>query len=363
MEGLHLYCVIRGERETAPGPIGLPVSAPGGQAGLDGRRVAAVHHCGLAALVSAAPIRPYGAMKKPEIIPYLFAHQAVIEQFMKDRTAIPVKFGTMARDEREVRWILERGRGRLVAALEAMEGKVELDLVARWRDLNAVLRAIGEEDEDIRRAGAAIAARPLAEAREGRIRIGQMLKARLDQRREGVGAEIVEALSAFARALSYHPAPDDRLILNVAFLLPREGEEQFGERLADLDARYDGAIEFRCVGPLPPHSFCTVDVRRVALGEIEQARRLLGLGNGAGPAELRAAYRRLAQRRHPDKRPGGQLVGREFEELTAAYRLLLEYCEGGGAPTGGGYPAGEADGDGALSVRILAREAKEARVA
>jgi DnaJ-class molecular chaperone len=62
--------------------------------------------------------------------------------------------------------------------------------------------------------------------------------------------------------------------------------------------------------------------------EIDEARRLLGLGETATLKEIKSAYRRMASRHHPDKHGGG--AGAESEEvmkrLNWAYKLLMEYC-------------------------------------
>ena len=144
----HLYCVVGKGKGLDSGLIGL-----------DGGRVSAIRHDGLAVLVSRAPSRPYRSVKREEVLRYLSAHQAIIEKVMADHTVVPVKFGTTARDEMEVRRILENGYPVLKEALEAMEGKIEVDLVAQWNDLNSVLRQIGEEPE-IRRQKAVLAIRP-----------------------------------------------------------------------------------------------------------------------------------------------------------------------------------------------------------
>ena len=321
MEGLHLYCVVGNGTELDFDPIGI-----------GGRRVFAIRHRDLSALLSPSPLRSYKSMKKEEVIPYLFAHQAVIEKVMEVHTVVPVKFGTMALDAEEVRKNLTTGYPQLRAALEAMEGKIELDVVALWRELDSILGEIGEEEE-IRRLKAAVAGRPPGETLEERIQIGKMVKARLDQRREALGAEIVEALKPLARDLCPHPHNmDDRMILNMAFLLDRERESDVSETLERLNGRYGESIDFRCVGPLPPYSFSTVEVRRFDFGEIDRARRLLGLGECATLPDVKEAYRRLAHQCHPDKHPATQRAERAFEEVTEAYRLLADYCQvGGGA--------------------------------
>jgi len=312
----HLYCVVGNGKEPDSGPIGL-----------DGCRVSAIRHGDLAAVVSRASIRAYKTMKREEVIPYLFAHQAVIEKVMEDHTVVPVKFGTTARDETEVRRILDHGRPQLRAALEAMEGKIELDLVAQWKDLNSVLRQIGDEPE-IRTQKAAIAARPPQESMEERIRIGQTVKARLDQMRDEREAEIIEALTPLARDICPHALLDDRMILNTAFLVDRTTEGEVGTTLERLDGRYGDSIDFRCVGPLPPYSFSTVEVKTFDFESIDRARCLLGLGEDAGLAEIRDAYRRLVQQCHPDhafQHGKASPEAGSFETVTEAYRLLGEY--------------------------------------
>jgi hypothetical protein len=317
-EALHLYCVIGAEGERNFGPIGI-----------GGRRVYTVHYQDMAAVVSPSPIRAYKSMKKEEVIPYLFTHQTVIEKVMEAHTVVPVKFGTMARDAEDVRKILTTGYPQMRTALEAMWGKIELDVVALWRELDSILREIGEEEE-IRRLKEVVAGRPPGETIEERVQVGKMVKARLDQRREALGAGIVEALKPLTEDLCPHPLPDDRMILNMAFLLDRDRESDVSETLERLNGRYGESIDFRCVGPLPPYSFGTVEVRRFDFGEIDRARRLLGLGEWATLVDIKEAYRRLAHQCHPDKHHATQRAEGAFEEVTEAYRLLADYCQVGG---------------------------------
>lgn len=64
--------------------------------------------------------------------------------------------------------------------------------------------------------------------------------------------------------------------------------------------------------------------------KIKAAGELLGLGEAASLAEIKKAYRRLAKQYHPDtgtKEAGGRVDSGKIRELTAAYRLLLGYCE------------------------------------
>jgi DnaJ-class molecular chaperone len=61
--------------------------------------------------------------------------------------------------------------------------------------------------------------------------------------------------------------------------------------------------------------------------EIEEARKLLGLGEAATLKEIKSAYRHMARRYHPDKLSGGNRAESEtMKRLNWAYKLLLDYC-------------------------------------
>jgi len=61
--------------------------------------------------------------------------------------------------------------------------------------------------------------------------------------------------------------------------------------------------------------------------EIEEARKLLGLGEAATLKEIKRAYRALAHRHHPDKHGGDDTAeGDTMKQLNRAYKLLMDYC-------------------------------------
>jgi DnaJ-like protein len=58
-----------------------------------------------------------------------------------------------------------------------------------------------------------------------------------------------------------------------------------------------------------------------------QAFAVLGLADGATPSDVRAAFKRLARRYHPDLHPGADAetktsLGREFSRIALAYQAL-----------------------------------------
>jgi len=122
---------------------------------------------------------------------------------------------------------------------------------------------------------------------------------------------------------------DDKMILNCAFLVEKDKEPDFDARLKDLDKEYEQKVNFKCVGPLPPYSFATCQLKRIEHSRINEAKKLLGLEEKVSLDEIKECYQQFAQKNHPDKHQGGQSNQiEEFEKITKAYKLLVDCYQG-----------------------------------
>ena len=65
----------------------------------------------------------------------------------------------------------------------------------------------------------------------------------------------------------------------------------------------------------------------VSFEDISRARAILGLGETATAKQVKAAYRKLAKRHHPDKSPGADTkTGTPaMAEINKAYHILEQY--------------------------------------
>ncbi|OCB85935.1 hypothetical protein A7U60_g7069 [Sanghuangporus baumii] len=60
---------------------------------------------------------------------------------------------------------------------------------------------------------------------------------------------------------------------------------------------------------------------------IEEAYAVLGLENGASSEEVKSAYKKLAMKTHPDKNPDASDATQKFQEVGAAYNILIRHFD------------------------------------
>ena len=313
--GTYLYAIMRS------GPR-LPLDAVGGVP--DGASICStLETAGLTAVTSDYEGRPFSELSRLDLLKALLVHQQVLERVASDLPVLPVKFGTVLRSQEEARSLLERFHARLEGALDDVGDCVEIDLSATW-DLQAVLAEIGENDAiRLARTNVSPHADPAA-----RIEVGRLVQEALEERRGQYRRRVLGGLLPLARDAQPNPRPSDDIVLNVAFLVARGSLEAFERAVDRCGEELGDRLTFRYVGPLPPHSFATVEIVRPDAVEIEAARARLGLGDRFSEEEVSARFRELAAREHPDRNPGDPSARERFNAITAARDRLTAYLRG-----------------------------------
>ena len=324
----YIYGVIPASQSLAFGLSGFPPRP---------EEVRTVAHRGLACVASNYSGEDFASLPKEMLLRCLMAHQEVVERVMQAFPVLPVKFGTLVESEAEAERLIEQSHGRLGQALERLTGKMEMEVAATW-DLKRVLEEVGQADE-ILRLRESIAGRPATEVLEVQIQAGKIVKESLDRRREEFQQRLLGSLRGAALDAQPNALVADEMVLNVAFLIEKNREEEFDEQVRELDEALNGEVSFRIVGPLPPYSFATVEVARPSVEKLEEARRLLGLGASVSQAEVKQAFRRLAAQTHPDARGENGQGDEGFVRVREAYDLLTAYCRG--QEDGDGEKSGE----------------------
>lgn len=282
----------------------------------------------VSAAVSNSEIIDYTYSSKDISAELLVWHQKVIEKIMSLKyTIIPVRLGAFTVDEAEVKDILIKGYSLIKNIMEKIRDKIETDVVATWADFGSALKEIGEEKE-IKKLKENILANPKRITVDDQMKVGVMIKKALDEKREKYALQIQTFLKRYCTAFKVHELMDDRMVINAAFLINKLEQKDFDRKIEEINTEFAEKLNFRCVGPLPPYSFYTIDIKKMKFEEIDWAKKKLRLSNDfATKNEVKKVYRKLAFSFHPDRNPDTPGTEKEFDELNKAYRILDEYGE------------------------------------
>lgn len=241
-EGKYIYCIIEIAQEEPKifGPLGI---------GERGDELYTISFNDIAAVVSNSPIKKY-----PVSSDNTLAHEKAIEEAMKGHTVLPVRFATIAEGEEMVKAILEKEYNRFKELLNEIKNKKELGLKAIFKE-EVIYKGILEKYVEIKKLKEAIASKPPEKTYYQRMEIGKMVEQALESEREEYKKVILDILEPIAEDTKINNTYGERMIINAAFLVVKDRESEFDQRVQELDAEYGNKIKFKYVGTLPPFNF------------------------------------------------------------------------------------------------------------
>ena len=226
---IYLYCVLRATREPPPN-----------LAGIDGARVRAIDLGGLAAWVSdaeAMTVVPSPARARD--------HDRVVRAALEGQTPLPARFGQVVAGEDELRAALAERREVLEAALEKVDGSVEMTV----RMLVPVPRSAPLEQPTGGRQGAEGGRRYLEQVAAVQREERNVL-ARAEQIRDRVNSAVGDLVCA----QSFAGAVPGSSLATLSHLVPRDRIVAYRSALQTLREE-DPALAIMVSGPWAPYSF------------------------------------------------------------------------------------------------------------
>jgi len=279
----------------------------------------------VSAVVSDSEIIDYSHTSKDTLARLLVSHQQVIEKVMANHTIIPMRLGTFANDDEEVTQILNKGYRTIKDIFEIIKNCIEIDVVATFSDFDSFLQEISQ-DEQIKQLKQSLLSKKGGVTVDDQMKVGVLIKKQLDKKKSEFANEIQTTLNEITDNFKAHDLMDGKMVLNTAFLMNASRRKDFEQRVDHINNKFEEKLNFRCVGPLPPYSFYSLEVKKPRFEEIDWARKKLGLTDDLITAsKIKKAHRRLALTCHPDKNPNTPDIEKKFDDMTRAYRILLDY--------------------------------------
>ena len=231
----------------------VPARPPvdGYPAGIAGAPVRRVTHGGLAALVSDVESDVRATRRD------LLSHSAILEHAVSAGPVLPLRFGTVLRDDDAVKTeLLAPRRDEFAALLNAFEQLVELRVKAFYVE-EAVLREIVRSNPGIAHLREKTRQLPEPVAQAETLRLGEAVARALEARRERDARSILGRLHQLAEDTVVEDDEGGSVVI-ASFLVHRDRIPAFDEAMEELAREHDGVVTFKYLGPLPPHSFVSV---------------------------------------------------------------------------------------------------------
>jgi len=239
-EVLYLYGIIKTADKKSFGPIGI---------GDRGDEVFTVKYRDLAMVVSKTRERVYTPIKKNAM-----AHEKVISCVMKEHTVVPMSFGVVLKTRKDILKMLQQAYPDIKELLNKLHNRIELGLKVFWKKESFAIDVEREEPE-ISRLKEQLASRPEREIYHEKIRLGALVQSVVEKKREYYTKEIYDHLKQYAVDGKLNSTVGERMVLNSAFLIDRNREQEFDGKVNELFLKYCDLMEFKYTGPWPPYNF------------------------------------------------------------------------------------------------------------
>jgi len=246
-DGQYIYAIVATNEERNFGPIGIG----------DGKNdVYTVCYQDIGAVISPSPVVKYSVSRANTM-----AHQKVMEEAMNCYPMLPVRFGTIGEGVELIKEkVLKARYDELRDLLIYVEDKIEVGLKALWASKENLFTEIVAENKEIRLLRDRLKSRRGGVQRE-QVRLGEMVKKALEIKKIREEKTILNSFKGLWIDHKTNKAMGDQMITNSAFLIKGEREKEFDQAMNKLNAKYNGSLKLKYVGPIPPCNFIEITVK------------------------------------------------------------------------------------------------------
>jgi hypothetical protein len=218
--------------------------------GVGDAEVYTINHDGIAAIVSDAQLQEIDPTRKN-----VHTHTVVQDELLKEYSLLPMGFGMIAASEDGVRRLLKRNSEGLVDELNRLAGKVEVEVKVFW-DREAVIKELQGENQELTKLQSKIrAALSTNEVQRLLIEAGKLVERIVTDWKTKYAELVYTTLKELSHDAQVNNPLGIKNLLNASFLIEKPRECVFKEEVYKLDAKFQGKLNFRYVGPLPPYNF------------------------------------------------------------------------------------------------------------
>jgi hypothetical protein len=245
-QGIYVFCSIQTDKVESFGTIHFEGEE---------RQVYTIHYKDAAMVVTKVPMKIYHPSKDN-----LMMHQQVLSKVMeKMDTVVPISFGNMFHSEEDVIALAESLYPQLVKIFPQIKGKIEVGLKVigkkDWLEKNI------NQNEDVMKKKQVVHSKSEAAGYFDRIQLGEMAKNFFQSLQNDIKTEIHDALTPLAEADQINDPIGEKMLLNAAYLIDRDKEAEFDEKVNKLHDSWQDKVDFKYTGPWPAYNFINIKLK------------------------------------------------------------------------------------------------------
>ena len=202
----------------------------------------------LAAVVSDVPAAP---TRRED----LEQHVTVMAALADAGTIVPLRFGTLAQADEEMRAeLLIDHAAQLAAVLNQVAGCVQMTLKAIYHE-DVLMREAVAADPKLKATSDALQAQSQQASRDDWIRLGERVARVTERLRERDERALAERVAALAEEVLVEEPTHERMAARLQLLVKRHRREALDILVQEIADENSGRFVIRYLGPLAPYSF------------------------------------------------------------------------------------------------------------
>ncbi|WP_026694728.1 GvpL/GvpF family gas vesicle protein [Peribacillus kribbensis] len=244
--GIYIFCGIQTEKDEEFGEIEI-----------EGERkeLFTIRYQDSAMVAAEVPMKIYHPNKNN-----LIMHQNAVSTVMKrNETVIPVSFGNVFKSKADVGVLLENLYPQFKKLFPEIKGKIELGLKVIGK--KEWLESQVAQNSKIDKMAKAVQGKSEAASYYERIQIGGAAQKLITSLQQEVKQEVFNPLSELAEASKTNDPTSEKMLLNAAFLVERNKESEFDQKINELYEKWKDKVEFNYSGPWPAYNFINIRLK------------------------------------------------------------------------------------------------------
>jgi pyruvate-formate lyase len=244
--GIYIFCGIQMEADESFGEIEMEEEK---------RELFTIRYKDAAMVAAEVPMKIYHPNKDN-----LMMHQQAVSLVMKKNdTVIPVSFGNVFHSKEDVAVLLENLYPQFEKLFPEIKGKVELGLKVIGK--KEWLESKVSEDASIEKMAQAVKGKSEAASYYERIQLGGAAQKLVTSLQKETERDIFHPLKELAEASKVNDPIGEKMLLNAAFLVDREKEAAFDQKVNELHDQWEDRVEFNYSGPWPAYNFVNIRLK------------------------------------------------------------------------------------------------------